>query len=127
MPPKRRARPRQLPLTARARKAKPVTQDAANSATNGAASPASSGPHDSVVVGIGASAGGLEALKAFLGAVPRDAGLSIVVVVHLDPTHESLLTDLLARATAMRVEHARDRQVIERGHVYVIPPNRHLT
>ena len=79
------------------------------------------------VVGIGASAGGLEALKAFFGAMPENPGAAFVVVVHLDPTHESLMPDLLARATSMRVAHARDRQTLEANHVYVIPPNRSLT
>jgi two-component system CheB/CheR fusion protein len=122
MPPKRRIRSRK-PVT-KSRIGKPRTQTRP-SKTAAASTPIQS--RDSVVVGIGASAGGFEALKVFLSAVPADAGLSIVVVVHLDPNHESLLTDLLARATPLRVETARDRQVMERGHVYVIPPNRHLT
>src|SRR5262245_10385523 len=84
-------------------------------------------PGKSVIVGIGASAGGLEALKAFFGEVPADTGLAFVVVVHLDPTHDSFMPELLGRATSMRVEAASDRQVIEPNHVYVIPANRHLT
>src|SRR5262245_44419956 len=80
-----------------------------------------------VVVGIGASAGGLEALKAFFSAVPPDTGLAFIIVVHLDPTHDSFLPELLARATSLAVSPARDRQVIEPNHVYIIPPNRHLT
>lgn len=79
------------------------------------------------VVGIGASAGGLEALKAFFGAMPARTGLTFVVVVHLDPTHDSLLPELLARHTSLAVEQARDRQPLEADHVYVIPPNRTLT
>ncbi|MGE5243042.1 MAG: chemotaxis protein CheB [Betaproteobacteria bacterium] len=79
------------------------------------------------MVGIGASAGGLEALKAFFGAMPPKSGLVFVVVVHLDPTHESLMPELLARATALSVEAARDRQPLEADHVYIIPPNRTLT
>jgi two-component system, chemotaxis family, CheB/CheR fusion protein len=78
------------------------------------------------VVGIGASAGGLEALKAFFGAMPPTTGLAFVVVVHLDPTHDSLMPELIARATAHHVEHARDRQALEADHVYIIPPNRTL-
>ena len=50
-----------------------------------------------------------------------------VVVVHLDPTHESLMPELLARSTALTVGQARDRQPLEADHVYVIPPNRSLT
>jgi two-component system CheB/CheR fusion protein len=79
------------------------------------------------VVGIGASAGGLEALKAFFGAMPPKTGLVFVVVVHLDPTHESLLPELLSHTTGLTVEQARDRQPLEIDHVYVIPPNRTLT
>jgi chemotaxis methyl-accepting protein methylase/signal transduction histidine kinase len=79
------------------------------------------------VVGIGASAGGLEALKAFFGAMPPKPGLTFVVVVHLDPTHESLMPELLAKCTALTVEQARDRQPLEADHVYIIPPNRSLT
>jgi chemotaxis methyl-accepting protein methylase/signal transduction histidine kinase len=79
------------------------------------------------VVGIGASAGGLEALKAFFAAMPPKTGLAFVVVVHLDPTHESLLAELLSHVTGLVVEQARDRQPLETDHVYVIPPNRTLT
>ena len=79
------------------------------------------------VVGIGASAGGLEALKDLFGAMPPDTHLTFVVVVHLDPTHESLMPGLLGRSTTLHVEHARDRQPLEPNHVYVIPPNRTLT
>ena len=79
------------------------------------------------VVGIGASAGGLEALKAFFGAMPPKTGLSFVVVVHLDPTHESLMPELLARSTTLGVEHARNGQPLLADHVYIIPPNHILT
>jgi two-component system CheB/CheR fusion protein len=78
-------------------------------------------------VGIGASAGGLEALKAFFGAMPAHTGLVFVVVVHLDPTHESLMPELLARSTTVTVKPAEDRQPLEADHVYIIPPNRTLT
>ncbi len=80
-----------------------------------------------VIVGLGASAGGLEALKAFFRAMPPKTGLVFVVVVHLDPTHESLLPELLANVTGLTVAHAQDRQPLEADHVYVIPPNRTLT
>jgi two-component system CheB/CheR fusion protein len=80
-----------------------------------------------LVVGIGASAGGLEALKSFFGAMPPTTGLVFVVVVHLDPTHKSLLPELLSHVTGLTVEQARDRQPLEADHVYVIPPNRTLT
>ncbi len=79
------------------------------------------------VVGIGASAGGLQALASLFGAMPSGTGLAFVVVVHLDPTHESLLPELLGRRTTLAVEPVRDLQRVEADHVYVIPPNRYLT
>src|SRR5262245_27015453 len=89
--------------------------------------PAATTSHaQALVVGIGASAGGLEALKAFFSAMPPRTGMSFVVVVHLDPTHESLLPELLAKTTPLSVEQAQDRQPLEADHVYVIPPNRTL-
>jgi two-component system CheB/CheR fusion protein len=78
-------------------------------------------------VGIGASAGGLEALKAFFGVMPPRTGMVFVVVVHLDPTHDSLMPELLAKATPLHVEQAQDRQPLEADHVYIIPPNRTLS
>jgi chemotaxis methyl-accepting protein methylase/signal transduction histidine kinase/PAS domain-containing protein len=78
------------------------------------------------IVGLGASAGGLEALRTFFGAMPPKTGLSFVVVVHLDPTHESLMPELLAKSTTLGVHQAQDRQPLEADHVYIIPPNRSL-
>src|SRR5215472_11573255 len=79
------------------------------------------------IVGIGASAGGLEALKKFFGAMPPKTGFVFVVVVHLDPAHRSLMPELLSRVTGLTVTQAHDRQPLEIDHVYVIPPNRTLT
>jgi len=79
------------------------------------------------IVGIGASAGGLEALKKFFGAMPPKTGLVFVVVVHLDPAHRSLMPELLSRVTGLTVAQAHDHQRLEVDHVYVIPPNRTLT
>src|SRR5438128_171849 len=78
------------------------------------------------VVGIGASAGGLEALKTFFAAMPAKTGLAFVVIVHLDPTHESLMPQLVGNVTSLTVIQARDRQPLEPDHVYIIPPNRFL-
>jgi two-component system CheB/CheR fusion protein len=86
--------------------------------------PASSGVS---VVGIGASAGGLEAFRLLLGSLPADTGFAIVLIQHLDPTHESSLRDILGRATTMPVREASDGLPVERNHVYVIPPNTALT
>ena len=85
------------------------------------------GAQGRAVVGIGASAGGLEALKKFFGAMPPKTGLAFVVVVHLDPAHKSLMAELLSHATGLAVEQAHDRQPLELDHVYIIPPNRTLT
>ncbi len=78
------------------------------------------------VVGVGASAGGLEAVSALLAAMPSDGGLAIVVIQHLDPANRSLLVELLARQTAMPVQQAADGMTVQADHVYVIPPGRYL-
>ncbi|HEX7913978.1 MAG TPA: chemotaxis protein CheB, partial [Paraburkholderia sp.] len=75
------------------------------------------------VVGIGASAGGLEALNKLLGHLAADTGMVFVIVQHLDPQHESRLRDLLAEVTRMPVLEARDGLPVEPDHVYVIAPN----
>ena len=79
------------------------------------------------IVGIGASAGGLEAFEQFFRACPADAGMAFVLVPHLDPGHESLLTEILQRTTAMPVVQALDQTRLEPNHVYVIPPNREMS
>ena len=77
-------------------------------------------------MGLGASAGGLEALEQFFHRVPATSGLGFVVVQHLDPTHKGMLVELLQRATTMRVVQAKDRMKVEPNRVYVIPPNKDL-
>jgi two-component system CheB/CheR fusion protein len=79
------------------------------------------------VVGIGASAGGLEVFKRLLGDLPDDTGFAIVFIQHLDPNHESMLAEILARATTMPVGEAVDGVSVEANHVYVIPENSDLT
>ena len=79
------------------------------------------------VVAIGASAGGLEALTALLAALPAETGLAFVVIQHLDPTHHSMLPELLARATRMPVQEIRDGMSLEPNNVYVMPANAGLT
>ena len=79
------------------------------------------------VVGLVASAGGLNAYKAFLDAMPANSGMAFVLIPHLDPRHESLMAPLLARHTDMPIEEARDQQPLQPDHIYVIPPDRHLT
>src|SRR3984957_1628613 len=79
------------------------------------------------VVGLGASAGGLEALQQFIANVPAASGLAYVVVQHLDPTHKAMLTELLQRATAMPVHEATESMRAEPDMVYVIPASTELT
>ncbi|HEY1260603.1 MAG TPA: chemotaxis protein CheB, partial [Stellaceae bacterium] len=82
---------------------------------------------DFPIVGIGASAGGVEALEQFFKSVPSGNGLAFVVVTHLPPDHESMLSEILGRATAMPVVNARDDQTVEAEHVYVLPAGAILT
>jgi len=78
------------------------------------------------VVGIGASAGGLEACTTMLSHLPLDSGMAFVLVQHLDPKHESVLSDLLARSTRMPVMQVQDGVEVHPNHLYVIPPNRSI-
>jgi two-component system chemotaxis response regulator CheB len=80
--------------------------------------------HDVVVVG--ASTGGVEALIRLVGGLPPDLPASVFIVLHLPPGGRSYLREILARSTSLAVESPRDRQPIERGHVYVALPDYHL-
>ena len=80
-----------------------------------------------IVVGIGASAGGLEAFILLLRHLPTDTGMVFVLVQHLDPARDSALSDILSRATSLSVREVTGDQPIEPNHVYVIPPNAKLT
>src|SRR4029077_5954060 len=75
------------------------------------------------IAGIGASAGGLEAITHLLRALPADTGIGFVVVQHLSPHYDSMLAELLGRATAMSVVEATSGRAVEPNCVYVIPPN----
>src|ERR1700722_4249826 len=79
------------------------------------------------VVAVGASAGGLDACRKLIGALPAGNGMAFILVQHLDPTHESMMVDLLAGRTSMIVRQATDRMPIERDHLYVIPPGTYLS
>jgi two-component system CheB/CheR fusion protein len=79
------------------------------------------------IIGIGASAGGLEALELFLHHVPQNSGMAFVIVQHLDPTQKDLLPELLQRATRMPVQQVKDRTRVEPDQVYVIPPNNDMS
>lgn len=79
------------------------------------------------IVGIGASAGGLEALEQFLTHVPNACGIGFVVIQHLDPTYKGMLPELLQRATTMKVYQVTDGMKVESDCVYVIPPNKDMS
>ena len=79
------------------------------------------------IVGIGASAGGLEAFTHLLAALPPDTGMGFVLVQHLDPDHESALTQILSRATSLPVREITNDEVVQANHVYVIPPDTNLS
>ncbi|MCX6237894.1 MAG: PAS domain-containing protein [Bacteroidia bacterium] len=87
-------------------------------------------PTDSIqfpIVGLGASAGGLEALEQFFGNMPKDNGMAFVVIQHLDPTHVGIMPELLQRITLMKVIQASDRLKVKPNCVYVIPPNKSMS
>src|SRR5207302_8342308 len=75
------------------------------------------------IVGVGASAGGLEAFTQLLKALPVNTGMAFILIQHLDPAHSSMLTQALAKTTAMKVLEAQNGLRVEPDHVYVIPPH----
>ena len=83
-------------------------------------------PLHPIVVGIGASAGGLKALQGFFEALPADTGMSFVVIMHLSPQHESNLAELLQAKTRMPVTQVTETVTIDADHIYVIPPSKRL-
>ncbi len=91
-----------------------------------AAKPATSS-EDFPIIGIGASAGGLDAFAKFLTAMPANSGMASVLVQHLDPSHASNMVELLRRYTKMPVSEATDEVRLEPDHIYMIPPNRTMT
>ncbi len=80
----------------------------------------------SCVVGIGASAGGLEALQQLLTYLPSDTGMAFVIIQHLSPDHKSLLVDILGKFTPMPIVEAQDGMHVEKNHIYMIPPKYNL-
>jgi two-component system, chemotaxis family, CheB/CheR fusion protein len=81
---------------------------------------------DFPVVGIGASAGGLDACRRLVDALPAGIGMAFILVQHLDPTHESMMVDLLTDRTSMTVCQVADGMKLARDHLYVIPPGAYL-
>src|SRR5947209_2811307 len=80
-------------------------------------------PVDFLVVGVGASAGGLEAFRELLENLPPNPGLTFLFVQHLDPSQPSLLVSLLSKATCLTVCEAEHGTPLEEDHVYILPPN----
>jgi two-component system CheB/CheR fusion protein len=80
-----------------------------------------------LIVGIGASAGGLAAFTSFLATMPANSGMAFILVQHLAPDHKSILSDLLGKATRMPVLEAEDGMPMGANHVFVIPPDTTLT
>ncbi|HLO61319.1 MAG TPA: chemotaxis protein CheB, partial [Bacteroidales bacterium] len=80
--------------------------------------------NDFPIVGIGASAGGLEALEQFFSNMPENCNMAFVIIQHLDPTRESITSQLLQRVTGMKVLQATDDLKVSINHVYIIPPNK---
>src|SRR5208282_5599750 len=84
------------------------------------------GPDSLPVVGLGASAGGLDAFRRLLAALPPGTGMAFILIQHLDPTHASMMADLLAGHTPMKVQQAAVGMQLEPEHVYLIPPGAYL-
>ena len=78
---------------------------------------------DFLIVAVGASAGGIEAFNELVRNLPPDTGMAFVLVQHLDPTHHSMLADLISKITPMRVNEVTNGMLVEPNNVYVIPPN----
>jgi two-component system, chemotaxis family, CheB/CheR fusion protein len=78
------------------------------------------------IVGIGASAGGLEAFVQVFSKMPADIGMAFVLVQHLDPTHPSLSTDIISKSTQLKVEEVKDGIRVQPNHAYVLPPNHNV-
>jgi two-component system, chemotaxis family, CheB/CheR fusion protein len=79
------------------------------------------------IVGIGASAGGMEALEDFFQNVPKNNGIAYVIIQHLDPNHVDFLPEILQRITDMKVMQATDHLKVQADHVYIIPPNKNMS
>ena len=84
-------------------------------------------PEKMLVVGLGASAGGIEALRTFFTNVPEHSGSAYVVILHLSPEHDSKLAEVLQTSALIDVTQVTKPVRIEPDHVYVVPPNRRLT
>ena len=122
----RGSKPRVAKVGAIGRKLRPRPRSPASPASTEAAAPVKSANKTFPIVGVGASAGGFEAFTQLLGALPTNTGMAFVLVQHLDPNHESKLSMLLSRVTAIPVVEVEDGTPVSPDHIYVIPPNRNL-
>ncbi|MDX5932976.1 CheR family methyltransferase [Acidiphilium acidophilum] len=104
-----------------------MRRDKPKSTIESATSPRDAPDADFFVVGIGASAGGLEACRLLLQALEPDRSMALIVIQHLDPTQRSLLAELLASHTGLVVRDAAEGMAIEPGHCYVLPPGNYLS
>ena len=124
---KRPTRPAARPAAGRSRRnhppLRPQDVEPARRAKPAGASQPPRAENGLVLVGVGASAGGLEAFTQFLEGLPDDTGMAFVLVQHLSPGHESTLPALLGAASGMQVEQVEDGTLPQPNHVYVIPPN----
>lgn len=105
---------------------KGVKKAAKKGASRGAVKPAPPAAKSFPIVGIGASAGGLDACKEFFEFLPDNTGMAYVLVQHLDPHHKSMLTELLSRTARIPIQEVVDGMRVEPDHVYIIPPNSEL-
>jgi two-component system CheB/CheR fusion protein len=112
-------------LTSSDDSSEPSSQDAPDSALQGPPQSTSSLPPP--IVGVGASAGGLEALEDLLRGLPESPGFAVVLVQHLDPTRKGMLTELLQRVTPLSVVQVKDGMTVVPNQVYVIPPGKDLS
>src|SRR5438132_12275152 len=83
-------------------------------------------PGSFIMVGIGASAGGIQPLQEMFRRIPADSGMAYAVILHLSPSHKSNLAEILQQNAAIPVTQVQDAVKVEPNHVYVIPPNKNL-
>ena len=116
-----------LASTDQADEAGDESEETASSASSAGAGGSGRGAAEqSYIVGVGASAGGLEAIKAFFDNVPSSCPHSFVIIQHLSPDHKSLMGDLLKRNTQLPIHEAKDAMLVEPGSIYLIPPRSNL-
>jgi len=109
-------------------KTKPAASDAASGRENRSVRrPVPKAKRPSYIVGMGGSAGALEAFEQFFTHMPLDSGLGFVLVTHMDPTHKGMMPELLGRCTTMKVVQVEESMPVRPNHVYIIPPNKDMS